>query len=162
MLSPRRLPESWTWRAHAWSYRQRATAWDGQLPQRVAPVDEQPRAGGRDGGDALQRLLTRAGVATVEGTHADREDEVVRRLVGEQGEVLGGHLPDLEATRGDEVGGGGPGSADGGGGAVDGEHVTGHEAPSDGPGGRSGPAPDLDNAGVVAQRQCGDDGLQAG
>jgi hypothetical protein len=87
-------------------------------------------------------------VTTVKRTNADGEDEVVRRFVGLQGEVLGRDLADVHAARDDLVGRRGPGLGDGSGGSVDGQHVPGGESGCYSSGRRPRSAPDLEHAGV--------------
>jgi hypothetical protein len=87
-------------------------------------------------------------VTTVKRTNADGEDEVVRRFVGLQGEVLGRDLADVHAARGDLVGRGGSGLGDGSGGSVDGQHVPGDESGCYSSGRRPRSAPDLEHVGV--------------
>lgn len=121
---------------------------DWQLAEGVAAVDEEPGAGPRRQGQALQDLLSRLRVTTVKRPDADGEDEVVRRFVGLEGEVLGRDLADLHAARGDLVGRGGSGLGDGSGGSVDGQHVSGDESGCYGSGRRPRSAPDLEHAAV--------------
>lgn len=66
---------------------------DGKLAERLSAVNVEPRV--RVRGSAMRwsaACPAGGGVAAVEGSDADREDEVERLLALVQGEVFDGHL----------------------------------------------------------------------
>lgn len=105
---------------------------DGKFAQRLAPVNEQARAGDRCPGDALQRQLARSGMATVQGPDPDGEHDVERRLVVLPDEVLGGYAAEAHSASDELISAARQSLSDRGRGPVDAEDVTRGEPRGDG------------------------------
>ena len=128
------------------------------LAQRVTTINEEDAAGLEGSLDRGASEDPGLGVSTVQRADTDGDGEIEFLLAFAQREGFGGRLPESEGTGGDFSGGAGFGLADGGGGAVDGEHKPpALETAGDCPRHGAGSAADLDNAKTRSQRQGLDD-----
>jgi hypothetical protein len=132
------------------------------LPERIAPIDEEASVRHQRPGDAPMRSRLELRVPAVQGADTDRERYVEGRFSRLQHKILDRNLPHAQPSGGDLVAGRRAGLLDSFGRAVNRENVPVSDASRDRACGRAGTAADLEYPKSGLERQRMHDGRESG